>query len=70
MKPLVYVYALSTLGKHMNDTIVDEEVSFELPHGGVYRPQNFDLTFHGEVTLAEALASSLNVPAVRLIHDA
>jgi len=54
----------------MDDNIVDEAVSFELPHGGVYRPQNFDLTYHGEVSLAEALASSLNIPAVKLLHEA
>ncbi|MBP7848156.1 hypothetical protein KA013_02955 [Patescibacteria group bacterium] len=58
------------LDQTMDDRIVDEEVSFELPHGGVYKPQNFDLSFHGDVSLAEALASSLNIPAVKLLHQA
>ena len=29
-----------------------------------YEPENFDRTFHGKVTAREALAQSLNVPAV------
>ncbi len=70
MKPFVYLYALWVLDQTMDDRIVDEEVSFELPHGGVYKPQNFDLSFHGDVSLAEALASSLNIPAVKLLHQA
>ncbi len=32
-----------------------------------YRPENYDQVFHGQVTAAEALIRSLNVPAVRLL---
>ena len=32
-----------------------------------YRPENFDRTFRGDVTVAEALQHSLNVPAVHLL---
>ncbi len=70
MKPLVYLYALGKLWITMQDRIVDEEVSYDLPHGGVYHPQNFDLRYHGDVSLAEALASSLNIPAVKLFNEA
>jgi penicillin-binding protein 1C len=34
--------------------------------GGVYAPQNYDRDFHGWVSARVALASSLNIPAVRL----
>ena len=33
-----------------------------------YQPENFDRVFHDKVTAREALAYSLNVPAVRLLE--
>jgi penicillin-binding protein 1C len=36
---------------------------------GTYMPENFDKTFYGMVTISDALANSLNVPAVDLLHD-
>ncbi len=36
--------------------------------GGIYRPRNYDNTFHGIVTARTALASSLNVPAVKTLN--
>lgn len=35
---------------------------------GRYAPRNYDNTFHGRVSLREALANSYNIPAVRLIE--
>jgi penicillin-binding protein 1C len=35
---------------------------------GPYRPHNYDHTFHGRVTLREALANSYNVPALQLVQ--
>ena len=32
-------------------------------------PENYDLTFHGQVTVHYALAHSLNIPPVRLVHE-
>ena len=41
------------------------DVELHLPvAGGVYAPNNYDERFHGPVRLREALANSLNVPAV------
>lgn len=37
---------------------------------GRYAPRNYDNTFHGRVSLREALANSFNIPAVRLIEKA
>jgi penicillin-binding protein 1C len=35
---------------------------------GIYRPENYDKQFHGLVTVRTALASSLNIPAVKLLN--
>jgi penicillin-binding protein 1C len=35
----------------------------------IYSPKNFSLSYYGEVSLATALGSSLNIPAVKLLHD-
>ena len=34
----------------------------------IYRPENYDKQFHGLVTARTALASSLNIPAVKLLN--
>lgn len=62
LKPLIYAMAfddgLAAPGTRMED----------LPHRfASYRPENFDRTFRGEVTVAEALQHSLNVPAVHML---
>jgi penicillin-binding protein 1B len=36
----------------------------------IWQPQNYDLRFHGRVTVREALAHSYNIPAVRAAIDA
>ena len=63
-KPMVWLNALEH-GKTPEDTVLDAPI-----HIGTWSPQNFDGAFHGEVTLAEALAQSLNTAAVRLLQDA
>lgn len=70
IKPFVYLYAMHQLGLDPQDTIEDAPVSFPLENQQMYTPQNFDLRYHGTVTLTEALGSSLNVPAVKLLHQA
>ena len=50
--------------------IVDEPVSYYLDEEQIYSPKNFSLSYYGEVSLATALGSSLNIPAVKLLHDA
>lgn len=65
-KPLVYASAIEK-GWEADTIIIDEPVRFETAEGLPYSPKNFDLVYHGEVTLAEALAQSLNVPAVKTL---
>jgi penicillin-binding protein 1C len=67
LKPFVYGTALDqrvlTAASLLDDSPLD------LPGvGGVYRPGNYDKQFHGPVSARIALASSLNVPAVRTLN--
>jgi membrane peptidoglycan carboxypeptidase len=62
-KPFVYATALEN--NYSAATILaDKSVNF----GGnpPYRPKNYDLSYHGNVTARNALAMSLNVPAVEM----
>ncbi|EAU40207.1 Glycosyl transferase, family 51:Penicillin-binding protein, transpeptidase domain [Fulvimarina pelagi HTCC2506] len=58
----VYVYATAMeQGMQPDDTIVDSPLRI-----GNWAPQNYGRSFAGRVTLQNALARSLNIPAVRL----
>ena len=66
LKPLIYALAFDrrilTPASLIDDSPLDIPVS-----GGIYRPRNYDNRFHGTVTARVALASSLNVPAVKAL---
>ena len=64
-KPFIYAAALD-LGYGPNDTVVDEPWCVEVPGSGEYCPKNYTRDFAGRVTLTEALARSLNIPAVKI----
>ena len=70
IKPFLYIFALQKLGLTWGSMIVDEPVSYYLDEEQIYSPKNFSLSYYGEVSLATALGSSLNIPAVKLLHDA
>jgi penicillin-binding protein 1C len=65
LKPFVYAAALEA-GYTPAAMVLDVPTVFETP-GGPYVPHNYDLQFHGPVTVRVALGSSLNVPAVRTV---
>ena len=62
LKPFVYGLAFDDLVIHPETIVTDAPTRF-----GDYAPQNFDHRFHGEMTAAEALQLSLNIPAVALL---
>ena len=63
LKPFVYAAALREL--EMTPATLLPDVELFLSEGDdVYAPKNYDRRSHGPVRLREALASSLNVPAV------
>jgi len=68
IKPLTYAIALEN-GKHPSTIIEDSPVTYLAAGSPPYSPKNYDGKFHGKVTLREALASSYNVPAVKLLAE-
>jgi len=61
-KPIVYAQAFAD-GANPQDLIKDEPIDI-----GGYKPQNNDGKFRGEVTIRQALANSLNIPAVKILE--
>ncbi len=62
-KPFVYLTALQN-SIYPNTIIEDVPTKF-----GDYEPHNYDYSFHGKVTVREALYKSLNVATTRLCYD-
>ena len=71
-KPFVYAAAMDTGvegGPRIltpSTTVMDERTTFFYDGGKVYEPSDFEKKYRGEVTLREALAHSLNIPAVKV----
>ncbi len=62
LKPFIYGLAFEAGLAHPETLIEDRAVRF-----GSYAPKNFDEDFHGTVTIRDALAQSLNIPAVKVL---
>ena len=66
LKP--FLYALAIEGRLLTAaSILDDSPLAVTTPAGLYVPQNYDHSFKGRVSLRVALASSLNVPAVRTL---
>jgi penicillin-binding protein 1C len=63
LKPFIYGLAFGEGIAHPNTLVADRADSRRS-----YNPRNFDQRHRGEMTLAEALAQSRNVPAVRVLE--
>ena len=66
LKPFLYALAIERTLLTAASILDDSPLAVTLPTG-LYVPQNYDRTFKGRVSLRQALASSLNVPAVRTL---
>jgi 1A family penicillin-binding protein len=67
IKPLTYAAAIER-GWTPATTILDVPTTFQTREGRPYAPQNYDRSFHGPLALREALATSSNVAAVRVLN--
>lgn len=66
IKPFTYVLAFKNLGYTPNTTITDLPVQFQTDLWYAYNPKNYSLDYKWEVTLAEALSQSINIPALKV----
>ncbi len=66
LKPFLYAAAIEKRALTAASILDDSPVRIATP-SGYYVPQNYDKHFVGPVSLRNALASSLNVPAVRTL---
>ncbi len=66
LKPFVYAAAMQELGMTAATLLPDTELYLKGGGDEVYAPKNYDRRSHGPVRLREALAASLNVPAVHV----
>jgi penicillin-binding protein 1C len=62
LKPFIYGLAFDDLILHPSSRMEDQPMTF-----GDYAPRDFEGSFQGAVTAAEALRMSLNVPAVTVL---
>ena len=63
LKPFIYGLAFEN-GVAAPETLIEDRPA----RFGAYAPRNFDDGFHGTVSCAQALALSLNIPAVALLE--
>lgn len=67
LKP--FLYSLAFEERLMTPASLIDDSPLDLPAvNGIYRPENYDNRFHGRVTARIALASSLNIPAVKTLN--
>ncbi|WP_299564787.1 PBP1A family penicillin-binding protein [uncultured Sulfitobacter sp.] len=64
-KPFVYAAALD-LGYSPNDLVDDSPYCINIPGSGQWCPKNYTNRFVGQTTMTNALAQSLNIPAVKI----
>ena len=66
LKPFLYALAMDQGWLQPYSVLDDSPLSLKTP-SRLYIPQDYDRDFHGAVSVRTALASSLNVPAVRAL---
>ncbi|HEX7192169.1 MAG TPA: penicillin-binding transpeptidase domain-containing protein, partial [Thermoanaerobaculia bacterium] len=72
-KPFVYATAMDPARGQQAftpATVLDDSPITVRTGNNVWQPQNYDLRYHGRVTVRTALAYSYNIPAVRAAIDA
>lgn len=68
IKPITYTLAFMN-GLTPNSRIEDSPICFTISGSPNYCPKNYDGRFHGRVTATTALASSYNIPAIKLLNS-
>ncbi len=68
IKPFTYLLAFQNLWYTPETTISDIPTQFLTDKWYAYTPKNYSLTYKWEVTLAEALSQSINIPATKILE--
>jgi penicillin-binding protein 1C len=68
LKPFAYALAFEN-GYSPASMLADIETEYVSSDRALYIPRNYSRTFRGPVLAKEALASSLNIPAIRLVRS-
>lgn len=64
-----YVYLTAFIKGYTPETLLyDTETEFDTGEEKSYKPQNYDGKFRGPLPMKEALAQSLNIPAVKTLY--
>lgn len=70
LKPAIYLAALERPGSYTLATLLDDApLTIEQAGSAPWQPENYDRSFHGEVSLVSSLAHSYNVATARLGMD-
>jgi membrane peptidoglycan carboxypeptidase len=67
IKPIIYAASFAK-GYTPNTVLYDVVTNFSTDPAKPYEPHNYDSKEHGPVTIRQALAGSLNIPAVKAIY--
>ncbi|MGE5508565.1 MAG: penicillin-binding protein 1A [Chitinophagales bacterium] len=68
IKPFIYAAAIDR-GFTPSSIIDDSPIQYPLDNGKFWEPKNYDLKWHGQVTLRTALENSYNIPAIKLLDQ-
>jgi len=66
LKPFTYTLAFKDLWYSPETVITDLPIQFDTLEWNSYSPKNYSLDYKWEVSLAEALSQSINIPAIKL----
>ncbi|MEQ9363432.1 MAG: transglycosylase domain-containing protein [Leptospirales bacterium] len=69
LKPFIYGLAFEEQNLRPYSIVYDNDANVSLGAGATYRPRNYDLNYWGAMTAREALATSRNIPAVKLTEE-
>lgn len=67
LKP--FTYALGLMNGYNACTMIDDEPVYFREIYGDYKPENYDFSYHGPVSLRQALGCSYNIPAVKVLNS-
>ncbi len=68
LKPFIYLGTILFKGLGTGSVFFDVPTQFQTNQDTPYTPLNYDLDYHGPVTMREALANSYNIPAVQALE--